>query len=122
VCGRCRAPLEPGAVPLNVTDDTFESLVLGSPLPVLLDLWAPWCAPCLGLAPVIEQVAVETAGRLRVAKLDTDENPRTAARLQVRGIPTLVFFKEGREVERLVGARAKAEILQAAAGLGIRGE
>ena len=122
MCGRCRAPLEPGAVPLNVTDDTFESLVLGSPLPVLLDLWAPWCAPCLGLAPVIEQVAAETAGRLRVAKLDTDENPRTAARLQVRGIPTLVFFKEGREVERLVGARAKAEILQAAAGLGIRGE
>jgi thioredoxin 2 len=110
VCGRCKTPLPAGGKPVTVTDTTFAAEVERYPLPVLLDLWAPWCGPCLMMAPVIDELAAEMAGRVRVAKLNVDENPATAARFNARSIPTLLVLKAGREVDRIVGAQPKAEI------------
>ena len=110
VCGRCKTPLSGSNKPVTVTDATFTAEVERSPLPVLLDMWAPWCGPCQMLAPVLEELAEEMAGRVRVAKLNVDENPRTASRFSVRGIPTLLVLKAGQEVDRIVGVQPKAEI------------
>jgi thioredoxin 2 len=110
VCGRCKRPLTAGGAPVTVTDATFAQEVERSPVPVLLDLWAPWCGPCRMLAPLLDELAAEMAGGLRVAKVNVDENPVTAARFEVRGIPLLVILDEGREVDRLVGVQPKAEI------------
>jgi thioredoxin 2 len=112
VCGRCKAPLAGDGAPLTVTDATFAADVERSPLPVLVDAWAPWCAPCRMIAPVIDQLAREMSGRLRVAKLNVDENPATAQRFGLRSIPTLLVLKDGREVDRIVGAQPKDEIVR----------
>lgn len=115
MCGRCKARL-PVAVtitdtaPVTVTDATFAAEVERSPRPVLVDAWAPWCGPCRMIAPVVEELAAETAGRARIAKLNVDENPATANRFGIRSIPTLLIFKGGREVDRIVGVQPKAEI------------
>ncbi|MEW6213401.1 MAG: thioredoxin TrxC [Acidobacteriota bacterium] len=114
VCGRCKTPLQQDH-PITVTDENFSEIVERSQIPVLLDVWAPWCMPCRIIAPVIEELAAELAGRLRVAKLNSDENPQTASRFNVRGIPTLLLFKDGREMTRLAGAYPKADILRAVA-------
>jgi thioredoxin len=111
VCGRCKTRLDAPVHPVTVTDATFASEVEASDLPVLLDLWAPWCGPCRMLAPVLEQIASEMAGSARIAKLNVDENPRTAARFGVQSIPTMILFKHGREVDRIVGAYPKDEIV-----------
>jgi thioredoxin len=95
-----------------VTDANFAQEVERSPLPVLLDMWAPWCGPCRMIAPTIEQLASELAGRVRVAKLNTDENPMIGSRFNVRSIPTLLVLKDGKEIDRLVGALPKQEILR----------
>jgi thioredoxin len=96
--------------PITVTDGTFAADVERSPLPVLLDMWATWCGPCKILAPIIEELAVDLAGRVRVGKLDVDENPATAARFGVRSIPTLLVLRDGRELDRIVGVQPKPEI------------
>jgi thioredoxin 2 len=110
VCGRCKQPLQVDDRPVVVTDASFAAEVERWPLPVLVDAWAPWCGPCRQLAPAVDALAAEMAGRLRVAKLNIDENPRTAARFQIRSIPTLLVLRAGREVDRLVGLQPRAEI------------
>jgi thioredoxin 2 len=109
-CGRCKTSLAIETRPLTVTDATFAAEVERSPLPVLVDAWAPWCGPCRMIAPVIDELATELAGRVRVAKLNVDENPAIAARFGLRSIPTLLVLQGGREVDRIVGVQPKSEI------------
>ncbi len=115
-CGKCKAPLElgdfSGGTPVKITDANFEMEVLHSPLPVLLDCWAPWCGPCRMVSPIVDEIAREMAGSLKVGKLNVDENPVTASRFQIMSIPTLLVFKNGRVVDQIVGALPKAQILQ----------
>ena len=112
VCGRCKNALPISIHPITVTDATFSADVERSPLPVLLDLWAAWCGPCQMIAPVIEQLAKEMAGRIRVAKLNVDENPVTAERFHIRSIPALLILKSGQEIDRIVRAQPKSEIVR----------
>jgi thioredoxin 1 len=93
--------------PFEVTDDTFEAEVLQASDPTLVDFWAAWCGPCRMIAPIVEEIADEYDGRLRVAKMDVDTNPNTPGQLGIRGIPTLILFKEGVEAKRFIGYRPK---------------
>jgi thioredoxin 2 len=111
ICGKCKAPL-PQSGPVQVTDQTFGAEVEQSAIPVLLDLWADWCGPCHMLAPTVDQLSSEMAGRIKVAKIDIDENPGTADRFEVRSIPTLLVLKGGKVVDRLVGVQPKQEIVR----------
>lgn len=112
ICGRCKTPLPIHDKPVLVTDANFSAEVERSSVPVLLDMWAPWCGPCRMMAPVIDQLAAEMAGRVRVAKLNVDENPIMAERFQIRGIPALLVLKAGREIDRIVGVQPKSEIVR----------
>jgi thioredoxin 2 len=109
-CGRCKAALATAAVPIAVTDADFAARVLAAPTPVLLDCWADWCGPCHVLAPTVDRLAEDYAGRVLVAKLDVDANPDTAGRFDVRSIPTLLLFHRGRLVDRLVGVQPRGAI------------
>jgi thioredoxin 1 len=95
---------------MQVTDASYQQDVLESDLPVLVDFWAPWCGPCRIMSPVVEQLADEYEGRLRVAKVNTDENQSTPGSLGIRGIPTLVLYRNGEEQERVVGVRPKDDL------------
>jgi thioredoxin len=94
----------------TVTDSNFESEVLKSQQPVLIDFWATWCAPCRAIAPVVEQLAKDYAGKLKVAKVDIDQNPKVPTQYDVRSIPTLLVFKHGKVVGQIVGAVPRAKI------------
>ncbi len=98
--------------PLHITDETFKQEVLDSEKPVLVDFWAPWCRPCLMVAPALEELAVEYDGRAVIAKLNVDESVTVAGQYGVMSIPTLLIFRDGEEVERLVGARPKLAIAE----------
>jgi len=95
---------------VHVTDDTFEQEVLQSQTPVLVDYWAEWCGPCKMIAPALDQIAAEYAGRLKVAKLNIDENAATPPRYNIRGIPTLMLFKNGNLEATKVGALSKSQL------------
>ena len=118
VCGRCGAALDLSGTryadyskPFAVTDATFAQEVLqAGKVPVLVDFWAAWCGPCRMIAPVLDALAAESRGRYRVAKLNVDENKQTAAQFRIQGIPTLLLFKNGQLVDRLVGVAPKQEI------------
>lgn len=97
----------------EVTDATFEQEVLKATLPVLVDFWAPWCGPCRAVAPVVEEIANEYNGKLKVLKLNTDENPKTAQSYRISGIPSLMVFKNGQPVEQVVGAVPKSTLSSA---------
>ena len=99
------------AKPLHVTDRTFDAEVLTSEIPVLTDFWAEWCSPCKMVAPILDEIAEEYDGELKIAKLDVDENSHTARRYGVKSIPTLILFTHGQPVERLVGAMPKEQLL-----------
>jgi thioredoxin 1 len=96
---------------LEVTDSTFEHEVLRAQQPVLVDFWAVWCSPCKAVAPIVEEIAGEYEGQLKVMKLDVDDNPRTAVAYGVQSIPTLLVFKDGKPAERIIGAVPKKVIV-----------
>ena len=99
--------------PFNVTDDTFKTEVLEAAQPTLVDFWAEWCAPCKMIAPSVDEIAAEYKDRIRIAKMDIDSSPKTPGGLGIMGIPTLILFKDGAEVERLVGFRTKEAMIKA---------
>jgi thioredoxin 2 len=112
-CGKCQTSLSIGNFsdrPVPITDNTFGDEVVSHPGGVLVDCWAPWCGPCRIISSLLEQLASEYAGRLKVGKLNMDENPLTASQYAIQSIPTLLLFKDGRLVDRLVGALPRSEI------------
>lgn len=117
-CGKCGTVLMTATAsaatsnkPLIVTDQSFAEDVLNAAGLTLLDCWAPWCGPCRMVGPIMEQLAAEAQGRYRVAKLNVDDNPRTASQFQIQSIPTMLLFKNGKLVDRLIGAHPKQTIV-----------
>jgi len=98
--------------PVHVTDDTFEAEVIQSDMPAIVDFWAAWCAPCHMIAPILEEIAEEYDGQLKVAKLDVDQNPQVATQFGIMSIPTMILFKDGGAVERLMGYMPKERLLE----------
>jgi thioredoxin 2 len=113
LCGKCHEPLimpQQKIMPFDVTDQTFAREVLTSDTSVLVDCWAPWCAPCRTLSPIIDELASDYANGVKVVKLNVDENQITASQYGIRSIPTMLFFKEGKIVDRVTGTLPKEEI------------
>ncbi len=104
---------------MEFTDSAFQSEVLDSPIPVVVDFWAPWCGPCRMLAPTIEKLAGQFQGKVKVGKMDTDQNPETPGSLGISSIPTVIIFQGGKPVERLVGVNPEAKYRDALSRLGV---
>ncbi len=113
-CGKCGTPLNPGrnAVPVELTDSEFQSFIQNASLPVMVDFYSPTCGPCQSIAPIIANLAGEYLGRVIIAKLDTSSNPGTAMHFQIRGVPSLYFFKNGEVADQIVGAPPENQLRQ----------
>ena len=96
--------------PITTDDSNFDQMVLQAETPVLVDFWAPWCRPCLMVAPILDELAEEYSGRVSIARLDVDQNPKTAAKYSIMAIPTMLIFKKGKPVSNIVGLKPKAEL------------
>ena len=122
-CGRCGERLMAAsgggqdATPVVITDQTFEREVLQAGRPVMVDCWAPWCGPCRMVGPIMDQLAAESAGRYRIAKLNVDDNPQTSARFNIASIPTMLIFKDGKLIDRIIGAQPKQAIAERLQGI-----
>ncbi|MFT3773232.1 MAG: thioredoxin [Minicystis sp.] len=110
ICGGCKAHLDPSGKPQDVSGDAFERAIAGSPVPVLVDFWAPWCGPCRMAAPAVAELAKRNAGKLMVLKVNVDQDQPAAGRHRVQGIPAFVLFQGGREVGRRTGLASRAEL------------
>ena len=124
-CGRCHAVLSASTAaavghPVVVTDATFSREVEQASVPVLVDFWAPWCGPCRAVAPMLEQLAKERGGRLKIAKVNVDENPALSARFSIRSIPTLALFRDGSLLDEIRGAVPRSTLEERLAGHGLR--
>jgi thioredoxin 1 len=108
-CGQCKQQLAPLDQPLEVDPPAFDEIVVQSPVPVLVDFWAPWCGPCRMVSPILEEINAERED-LRVVKLNVDDNQATAIRYEVLSIPTMILFKDGEIAKKLIGAQPKARI------------
>ena len=115
-CGRCGTALDAEAgngKPLTITDASFQREVLQAKgAPMLVDCWAPWCGPCRAVGPILDQLAAESDGSYRIAKLNVDENPLTASRYEIASIPTMLIFKNGTLIDRIIGAQPKQAIVE----------
>jgi thioredoxin 2 len=110
-CGRCKSPLF-GGVPIVLTQQNFQAHVVKSELPIVVDFWAEWCGPCKMMAPVFAQAAVQLEPSVRLAKLDTEREQQLAAQFGIRSIPTLIMFKQGKEIDRVSGALQSPQLIQ----------
>lgn len=110
ICGGCKAPLDTGGVPQEVDSEAFERALARSPVPVLVDFWAPWCGPCRTAAPAVAELGRRNAGRVLVLKVNVDEAREAAARYRIQGIPAFVLFEGGQEIGRRSGVASRAEL------------
>ena len=109
-CGKCQTTLAPPHVPLEAGGAVFDAMLAASPVPIVVDFWAPWCGPCRAMAPEFEKVARSLAGTALVVKVNTDAEPELGERFRIRSIPTIAVFRDGHEVTRVSGARPAADI------------
>ncbi len=111
-CGRCKTELKIPDQAIDITENEFSTEVLQETIPTAVDFWAPWCGPCRMVSPILEQIAKENPGKIKIVKINSDENQNISAQYSIQGIPTIILFRDGREIDRLIGVAPKENILR----------